>query len=134
MNKGIIPYLEDLPDGRRRAGQRHDQTFVLLLVLMSTMSGYHGYRAIGDFITRNEADLLTHLKPKKGRLPTFYTVRRVIQELDFTKLSECFYQWARQHIELAENEWIQIDGKAIKGTMSDYSIEKQRLHQPGGPL
>jgi len=127
MNKSIISYLEELPDGRRRAGQRHDQTFILLLVLMSTMSGYHGYRSIGDFITRNEADLLTYLKPKKGRLPTFYTVRRVIQGLDFGRLSVGFYNWARQHMDITENEWLHVDGKAMKGTMSDYSKEKQRF-------
>lgn len=107
------------------AGQRHGQTLVLLLVLMSTMSGYHGYRAIGDFIARNEAGLLTHLKPNKGRLPTFYTVRRVVQGLDFNRLGECFYKWARQHTGTAENEWLHVDGKALKGTMSGYSIEKQ---------
>jgi hypothetical protein len=127
MSKSILSYLAELPDARRRAGQRHDQTLVLLLVLMSTMSGYHGYRAIGDFITRNEKDLLAYLRPKKSRLPTFYTVRRVIQELDFNKLSERFYQWAQQHTEIAEHEWLHIDGKAMKGTMSDYSLEKQRF-------
>nr|WP_121196360.1 ISAs1 family transposase [Mucilaginibacter gracilis] len=127
MNQGIISYLAELPDGRRRAGQRHDQTFVLLLVLMSTMSGYHGYRAIGDFITRNEVDLLASLKPKKNRLPSFYTVRRVIQDLDFDKLSKSFYKWVRQHTDITEQEWLHVDGKAMKGTMSDYSIEKQRF-------
>jgi virulence-associated protein VapD len=55
------------------------------------MSGYHGYRSIGDFITRNQKDLLAYLKPKKGRLPTFCTVRRVMQELDFNQLSGSFY-------------------------------------------
>lgn len=127
MKKGITEYLAELPDVRRRAGQRHDQTFVLLLVLMATMSGYHGYRAIGDFIARNKVDLLACFKPNKGRLPSFYTVRRVVQELDFGKLSEAFYKWARQHAEIAENEWLHVDGKAIKGTMSNYSIEKQRF-------
>jgi len=127
MNKSIIEYLEELPDLRRRAGQRHDQTFILLLVLMGTMSGYHGYRSIGDFIKRNENELLACFKPNKGRLPSFYTVRRVIQGLDFKGLNESFYRWARQSVELSENEWLHIDGKAMKGTMSGYSIDKQRF-------
>ena len=127
MSKSIIDYLGALPDSRRTAGQRHDQTFVLLLVLMSTMSGYHGYRSIGDFIKRNREELLTGFKPHKGRLPSFYTVRRVLQGLDFRRLSEQFYQWAIQYTELSENEWIHVDGKAIKGTMSDYELDKQRF-------
>lgn len=127
MKKGIIQFLEELPDTRRKAGRRHDQTFILLLVLMSTMSGYHGYRSIGDFISRNRSDLLAYFKPDKSRLPSFYTVRRVIQDLDFNRLSAGFYKWACQHMDLSENEWIHIDGKAIKGTMSDYAMEKQRF-------
>ena len=51
--KSIVDYFNDIPDPRRGAGQRHEQTFILLLVLMSTMSGYTGYRATGDFINRN---------------------------------------------------------------------------------
>lgn len=127
MNRSILSYLASLPDRRRKAGQRHEQTFVLLLVLMSTMSGYHGYRSIGDFIKRNENELLTCFNPKKGRLPSFYTVRRVIQELDFNSLNESFYKWASQYVVLSKDEWLHLDGKAMKGTMSDYSLAKQRF-------
>ncbi len=127
MEKSLLDYLSELPDTRRRAGQRHDQTFILLLVLMSTMSGYHGYRSIGDFIKRNEGDLLTCFQPNKARLPSFYTIRRVIQDLDFNSLNESFYKWASQHVDLSKNEWLHIDGKAMKGTMSDYSLDKQRF-------
>jgi len=65
---------------------------------MSTMSGYQGYRSIGDFIKRNQKDLLNSFKPHKDRLPSFYTVRRVIQDLDFKQLSEGFYHWASQPV------------------------------------
>jgi hypothetical protein len=125
--KSIVDFLSELPDNRRKAGQRHDQAFILLLVLMGTMGGYHGYRSIGDFIKRNAAALLTCFKPAKGRLPSFYTVRRVVQGLDFKVLSESFYQWAIQHVDLSKNDWLHIDGKAIKGTMSNYDIDKQRF-------
>lgn len=127
MSKSIVDYLDELPDVRRKAGQRHEQKFILLLVLMSTMSGYHGYRSIGDFIKRNESELLAYFKPNKARLPSFYTVRRVIQGLDFKSLNESFYRWASQYVSLSKNEWLHIDGKAMKGTMSDYSLDKQRF-------
>ncbi len=127
METSLIQFLEGLPDGRRKAGRRHNQTFVLLLVLMATMCGHHGYRSIGDFIRRNRNDLLLYFKPAKDRLPSFYTIRRVLQDLDFGLLSKGFYQWASQHLDLSENEWVHIDGKAIKGTMSDYNVDKQRF-------
>jgi hypothetical protein len=126
-SKSIVDYLHLIPDKRRRAGQRHDQTFVLLIVLMSVMSGYNGYRAIGDFIKRNRKDLLKFLKPHKDRLPSFDTVRRVVQNIDFKDFSKQFHKWAMQYVSISESELISIDGKAIGGSMTDYHDNKQRF-------
>ena len=123
--KSIIEYFAEVPDLRRKAGQRHEQTFVLLLTLMSTMSGYIGYRAIGDFIKRNKGALLEHFKPKKERLPSFYTVRRVLLGIDFQEVSRQFHKWALQYVVIAEGEWISMDGKAIGGTMAHPTNSQQ---------
>jgi hypothetical protein len=117
--RSILHYLSKLADCRRGAGRRHSQQTILVLVLMAIMSGYHGYRAIGDFIKRNRLDLLNFLKPVKNRLPTFYTVRRVLMCLDFVEFSNQFYQWSKQYIEIQPGEWVSIDGKAIGGTVID---------------
>jgi hypothetical protein len=117
--KSIIDYLAEVPDPRRGAGQRHEQTFVLLLVLMSVMSKSYGYRAIGDFIERNRAELIKTFKPHKDRLPSFYTVRRVLQGIDFSLLSSQFRQWASQYVAISEGEWLSLDGKRIGGTTRD---------------
>lgn len=116
MARSIIEFFEQVPDSRRRAGQRHNQTFVLVLVLMSTMSGYVGYRAIGDFMKRNKAKLLYHLQPRKNRLPSFDTVRRVVQSVDFSSLSKAFSAWALHYVDITDKEWVSVDGKAISGT------------------
>jgi hypothetical protein len=123
----LIDYLNAVPDSRRQAGRRHDHTLILLIVIMSTMSDYIGYRAIGDFIKRNRRDLLTSFRPDKDRLPSFDTVRRVIQNLNFTALSMQFSKWAANYIDIQEGEWVSIDGKAIKGTMSEYGAESQHF-------
>lgn len=123
----IIEYLNVIPDKRRSEGTRHDQTFIILIVIMSVMSGYIGYRGAGDFIKRNKKDLVNYFEPKKGRLPSFDTVRRVIQSLDFTLLSKLFHQWAMQYIAMPEAEWVSIDGKAIRGISKDYDDGKQRF-------
>jgi hypothetical protein len=116
----LLHFLEQVPDQRRAEGQRHDHTFVLLLILMSIMSGYIGYRAIGDFIMRNKDDLIKYFQPNKDRLPSFYTVRRIIQDLDFDSFSKQFYDWAHQYIDIKQGEWISLDGKAIKGTYEEF--------------
>jgi len=125
--KSIIEFFEKIPDRRRGAGQRHEQTFVLLLVVMSTMSGYLGYRAIGDFIKRNKESLLENLQPKKNRLPSFDTVRRVVQGIDFSLVSEQFYRWASQYVKLSRNEWVSVDGKVIGGTVTNANSSNQQF-------
>jgi len=125
MAKSIVEFFEKIPDQRRGAGQRHSQTLILVLVLMSTMSGYFGYRAIGDFIRRNKAILLHYLKPRKNRLPSFDTVRRVVQRVDFSSMSKQFRAWALQYVSITSKEWVSVDGKAISGTAIVQS-EKQK--------
>ena len=119
MKGSIIDYLSNLTDKRRGAGRRHSQELILLIVLMALMSRYYGYRSIGDFIARNRTDLLRYLRPPKQRLPSFFTVRGVLMNIDFDEFSQQFYVWASEYIELQSGEWVSIDGKAIGGTVKD---------------
>lgn len=125
--QSIVAMFDALPDCRRGQGQRHNKTFILLITLMATMSGYHGYRAIGDFITRNRTALLKHFRPHKDRLPTFDTVRRLLLVLDFDQLSQAFGKWAVARTTIKKGEWMGIDGKALAGTMSAYNKAHQRF-------
>lgn len=125
--QSIVAMFDALPDCRRGQGQRHHKTLILLITLMATMSGYHGYRAIGDFITRNREALLMHFKPHKDRLPTFDTVRRLLLELDFDQLSQAFSKWAIGRTTIRKGEWMSVDGKALAGTMSAYHKAHQRF-------
>jgi len=125
--KSIIEFFNKIPEHRRGAGQRHAQSFILLITLMSTMSKCYGYRAIGDFIKRNKSDLLEHFKPNKDRLPSFDTVRRVLQGINFSVLSKQFYEWAVQYVYISEQEWVSIDGKRIGGTTTNSNNSSQHF-------
>lgn len=118
MSSNLLDYLGEVKDPRRLQGQRHELKLILLLTLMSIMSGYIGYRPIGDFIKRNRKDLLATLKPRKGRLPSFDIIRQVLIHVDFKDVSEQFHRWAKQYINISKHEWISIDGKAIGGTVT----------------
>ena len=61
----------------------------------------------------------------KDRLPTFYTVRRGLINLDFEAFSKAFHNWTKQYVEIREGEWLSIDGKAIGGTVENSSNEYQ---------
>jgi len=118
MSGNLLDYFGQVKDPRRLQGQRHELKLILLLTLMSIMSGYIGYRPIGDFIKRNKKDLLATLKPRKGKLPSFYVIRQVLIHIDFKEVSKQFNAWARQYIGISKHEWISIDGKAISGTVT----------------
>ncbi len=126
-NSNLISYLKEIPDNRRAAGRRHDHTFVLLIVLMSTMSGYIGYRAVGNFIERNREDLIKFFCPPKDRLPSFHTVRRVLKGIDFEAFSIQFHKWATNYVDIQKGEWVSIDGKSIGGTVTNYGSSRQHF-------
>ena len=63
--------LKNIEDKRRGAGQRHKIDVILMITIMATMSGYTGFRAIGDFSKRYKKELIEYLKVEKDRLPAF---------------------------------------------------------------
>lgn len=127
QSSNLLDYLAQIKDPRRLQGQRHELQIILLITLMSIMSGYIGYRPIGDFMKRNKEDLLATLKPKKRRLPSFDVIRQVLIGIDFEQFSKQFHAWAKQYINISKNEWVSIDGKAIGGTVTNSSTLDQNF-------
>ncbi len=123
----LIALLKQIPDSRRQAGCRHELWACLLLVIMTMLTGEYGYRPTGSFIWQHEEDLLRFLPLRKPRLPSFDTIRRCMQVVEFSVLADVFQQWARQYIDIAEGEWIAGDGKALRGSVEDSHEEEQRF-------
>lgn len=134
--------LSKLSDVRREQGKRHKIELTVMIVILSIMSGYDGYRGIGDFINKNSEELIALFKPKKDRLPSFSTIRRVMKCIDFDELCILFEKWAKNNIEIKEKEWISLDGKSMKGTISNnkhkfvnlvslFCVEKKQVFSMG---
>jgi len=111
--------LSQLTDIRREQGKRHSIELIVIIVILGIMNSYDGYRAIGDFITRNREKLISTFKPKKNRLPSYSTIRRVMSKIDFDELCNIFEEWANNNISIREKEWISLDGKSISGTFPE---------------
>lgn len=123
--KNLYELLLELDDYRRAQGQRHELRLVIMLVIMATMSGFHGLRSIGDFIKKNKKELLKTFQPKKDRLPSYLTAGRALQHIDFDELTKIFRKWTINYVKIDKNEWISIDGKAIGGTVSGLRNSRQ---------
>jgi len=108
--------LATLKDKRRGQAQQHKIDVVLMITIMATMSGYQGYRAIGDFAQRYKKHIIKYLELPKERVPAYATVRRVVQEVDHRKFGDIFTKWMKYYMKKSNSQWIAVDGKAIKGT------------------
>lgn len=116
--KTLPEFLALLPDFRRGQGRMHELNTVLLIVIMAIMSGCFGQRAAGDFTKKHKKDLIRAFKPKNNRLPSRQTIGRITQNVDYDKLTEVFFNWAKTVVPISKQEWMSLDGKAIHGTTS----------------
>lgn len=111
--------LSDLEDFRRGQGRMHSLPLVLMIFIMATMSGFNGFRPTGDFIKKHKRELIKLFKPKNNRLPSFQTMARILENIDFDKLTNIFYHWASSRVIINKSEWCSLDGKAIGSTVKN---------------
>lgn len=123
----ITELLCQVKDKRRKQGTRHSLENILLTVILATMSGYTGYRSMEDFCERYKDELNSVMGHPKHGLASYSAIRRALMEMDFNVLSQKFYQWVRPKVNIRKCEWMQIDGKGMKGTMEDYESKHQNF-------
>lgn len=114
----LIDYLKQVRDYRTRP--QYPLWVILLLVLMGTMSGCVGYRALEAFVVRHQAQLLELLELGHQRLPSYATIRRTLVRVDFASLTQVFNDWACSSFVIHESETLAVDGKSIKASLKDY--------------
>jgi hypothetical protein len=124
----LIEHLQQIPDFRRKQGLRYPLLAVLLMTIMSIMSGRCRYREIAAFAKANQKELLKflHLKKRK-RLPSHVTFREVLKGVNFDNVLTAFNDWAAQYVTLDEEEWMSMDGKALASTVTDYASSYQNF-------
>lgn len=122
----LIEFLKKVKDERRAAGQRHPLWFILLIVILGLMTGHLGYRALGDFAKIHQKTLTEYFHFPKQRVPSYSTIRRAIQRIDWADLIQVFNEWSDS---LYRNDttisWLSIDGKSLNATVSNFCTNRQ---------
>ncbi len=122
----LIEYLKKVKDERRSAGQRHPLWFILLIVIFGLMTGHLGYRALGDFAKIHQKTLTEHFHLPKQRVPSYSTIRRAIQRIEWADLIQVFNEWADGlDRDNTEKSWLSIDGKSLNATLSNFRNNRQ---------
>ena len=127
MGVNLITSLQEIRDFRASQGRRYPLWLILLLVIMGTISGCRSYYALEDFGARHYGAVSEKLGLKVTRLPSDTTFRRILQKLDFQVLAQQFEQWVNRTFNLETGEWVAIDGKSIKGTVSEQQTAYQNF-------
>jgi hypothetical protein len=120
MKINLLEALVQVPDFRALRGRRYPLRLILLLVIMGTLSDCLGYRALEDFARRHNKALVESLELPPMRFPSDSTFRRVMMEIDFTQLAKVFTNWVGNWMPTHEQDWLGVDGKSIKATVSNY--------------
>ncbi len=100
--------------------RRYPLWLILLLVIMGTISGCRSYYALEDFGVRHYGAVSEQLGLTVTRLPSDTTFRRMFTlPLDFQALAQQFEAWVSRTVDIQAQEWVAIDGKSIRGTITE---------------
>lgn len=127
MDKSLIDYLKLIPDPRQKKGNRHPLWLILLIMIMGCMSGYWGYRQLGRFVERHRRSLIQLLQIPKARVPSYSTLRRVMLVLDYHEVQKVFNQWSQKYSIIPQHEFVSMDGKSLKNTVTNYDNAQQNF-------
>ena len=86
---------------------------------MGTISGCRSYYVLEDFGVRHYGAVSEKLGLTVTRLPSDTTFRRILQKLDFQALAQQFGQWVNSTFDAEPGEWVAMDGKSIRGTITE---------------
>ncbi len=123
----LIEALKTIPDPRKTLGRRYPLWIFLLLVILGTMSGYRGYRGLARFMERHQGHLATRLGLVRAELPSYSTIRRLLNEIDFNAVAAVLSRWAQAAGLVQAGDDCALDGKGLKNTVIDAFSEQQKF-------
>jgi predicted transposase YbfD/YdcC len=122
---GLLEVLAQVPDPRKKRGQRYGLVFVLAVAACCALAGAKNYRGIGDQAADLPQDLLARLggrvRPLGRRViaPSEKRIRTLIQAVDAEALDRIIGGWLRALAVAGKLEplltAVAIDGKWLRG-------------------
>lgn len=127
FNMNLLEMVGRLPDFRRKQGQRYPLAVIMVITIMSIMSGRYRYREIAAFAEANKKELLKFFGLKRKRLPSHVTFREILKGVNFDDVLNGFNKWASEYVTIEAKEWLSLDGKALGSTVTEYDSSYQNF-------
>ena len=116
---GLLAALEQIPDPRRRQGQRYPLAHLLLFAALAVLAGATSYRRIRLFIGAHRERLNAAFGARFRRAPAVNTLPALLHALDPADLEAAF----RRHAERLDvvpaspgRRVVALDGKTLRGS------------------
>ena len=130
-------FFLDIPDLRRKQGQRHSLPCILALATAAVLCGMVGYKAIGGWADNlgQKARARFGCRKRNGRyhVPSRTTFRETLIGVDPEQLDLALQGWNDQFAK--EDEGLAIDGKTLCNAIDEESRQTHILgvvgHQTG---
>ena len=111
----LLDCFRPLPDPRLQRRQLHKLIDIVVIGLVTLISGGEGFADMQAFGEAKQAQLKELLELKNG-IPSHDTFGRVFALLEPRAFEQCLGRWIKQKIQLAPGEVIPIDGKTLRGS------------------
>lgn len=122
----LIDVLAEVPDPRKRRGQRHPLSAILSLAVVAMLTGAKGYAAIAQFGRDKGKNLAFALGFRRGKTPAKSTFSEIFRALNVTALEAALARWIRARLPEGEERVICLDGKTARGSR-DGDVPGQHL-------
>jgi predicted transposase YbfD/YdcC len=128
MINSLIEELKKVKDFRKNRGKRHELWVVLTIIILALLTGNVTYKQIDNFRKSEASQLIKLLGIPAKKLPSYSTIRRVMIGISLIEIQLVFesmvekYYWQKSGL-----DWIAIDGKGLKNTLTNYDSEQQNM-------
>ena len=112
-NKGLVGYLEGVPDPRLNRTREHNLIDILVIGVCCMMCGGEGFNDMETFGKAKHKWFGGFLELPNG-IPSHDTFNRVFSAIDPQAFTECFIQWTQTLRLQLGGEVVAMDGKALR--------------------
>ena len=122
----FVDLLDEIEDPRDNRGKRHNLSFTITAVILAILSDRSTMSGIHRFI-KNKIEWLKDILDRPLAYPVSRAqLPRIIAAVEFEELNKHVEKFFGANIELVDGEWTAVDGKTLRGTITD---KKTRAHE-----
>jgi len=116
---GLLSYLLQVKDGRKRRGIRYSLGTILILFILAKLCGQTKVYGIAEWAQERSSYLVEALQLKRKLLPHHSTYRRILaEEIAEEELEQIVGEYLSRLAKQGQEVIVVIDGKTVRGTIT----------------